>query len=119
VGNYFYFDSYLFPEPQKFDVVPFEIGENKRLASGRMVTDIVCIKKKFVMTYPFLNWLYLKNANTLFLASDYFTLTYPHGGVSNNTATVKLMDISGDLQYIEAAGDDWMYRDITLTLEEQ
>ena len=120
--SYFVLDGHALPDPPPdgFLPRPFEIGEDKRLANGRMITDIVTIKWRFTLSYPFLKWDYLQYITDVFEASDYVVFQYPYGGVEDNQKTVKITDIGGfPLQYIEVAPGDWQYKDITITMEEQ
>ncbi len=117
---YIYLDSYELPEPQVLSVENKEIGVTDRLAGGRMVCDIVCTKKVITMTWPFLDWLYLKRINQVFLAGEFVTLIYPYAGVEANSIVGKVMNIGPEnLQFIETATDEWSYINITVTIEEQ
>jgi hypothetical protein len=117
---YITIDGHAMPEPQKLDIGFQEIGKTERLASGRMVADIVTTKKTFTMTWPFIHWSDLQYINEVFLAGDFVTMLYPYGGVLANSAVVKIMDVGPEsLRYVETAADDWMYTDITVTAEEQ
>ena len=108
------------PDPGAFKETRFPIGSDQRLANGRLVTDIVCYKKKFELSWPVIQWSYIDPIFTLYEASEFFTFTYPGEGTTGKTATVKIVNAPGEmLQFLEAAADDSTYTDFTLVLEEQ
>lgn len=112
-------DSNDLPDPGAFKVVPFAIGTNQRLANMRLVTDIVGYKKRFEISWPTITWNYIDPIMDLYLASSFFTLTYQDEGATK-TATVKITNSPEKLLlWIEAAANDWVYKDFALTMEEQ
>ncbi len=108
------------PDPGAFKVTKFPIGSDQRLANGRMVTDIVCYKRKFEISWPSITWNYLSPIFTLYDASSFFIFTYPDRGAQAQTATVKIANApDAMLKYIETAANDWVFYDFALVLEEQ
>lgn len=105
-------------EPKTFEIIPETIGKEDRLANGRLVKDVVVVKNTFVLSYPFLKWTDLDNILTLLDTDTFVTLTYPYDG-SSSTAEVTAKDIPQKLSHKATASGDWLYLDITLTLQEQ
>jgi hypothetical protein len=43
------------PDPEGFAITPIEISKSERTASGRMVKDIIAVKRKFSLRYDALD----------------------------------------------------------------
>lgn len=112
------FGAVELPDAKSVKVTEFPIGRNQRLASGRMVIDIVTYKKKIDITWSYALRSTLQLMITQFNTTGFFTLTYPYNGAST-TSTVKMGDLSSTLLFKDPTADNWKYSGITLSFEEQ
>jgi len=107
------------PEPKPFEISEFDIKQEQRLASGKMIIKVVAVKKRFSCTWSALEKSDLATLLAAFRASDkFFTFTYADEGATQ-TATVRIEDVNRSLDLIRTDRDKDLYRGVTVVLEEQ
>lgn len=103
-------------DPTEFNAIPFNVEKKDRLANGRLVKDVIATKIKFEIKWNLIRWNDLKVIADAIALSSFFVLTYIEGG-ETKTATVETSEYSKNLQ--RATGETFLYKDFSLTLEEQ
>lgn len=117
--GYFQIDGHLIPDPAKFDIKNQKIETKTRLSSGKLVIDSITTKRIFELSYPFISNVNLDIFRDAYIKTgSFFTFTFRHDG-STKTATVTMNDFPESLYYEETSANNWMYKDVSITLEEQ
>ena len=103
--------------PHSFIIEDHDLREDKRLASGLLVTDFITTKKKFILRYVLLSSAELKTIFDALTASVFVTLTYPDDESGSSTATVTKWYIPRHLW--ANLGTSRIFRDIQIELIER
>ena len=108
-------DGTTIPTPQTFNVSSFDIKRESRLASGRLVVDVVATKKSFSLTWVDLTGTEMDSLLNLLYANTFLDYTYPDE-TGSDTATVTKGDVPREL-WVNYDGK--RYRGIQVELIEQ
>lgn len=105
----------LLPSPQKFAITEREICREGRLASGKLVKDVIAVKRTFRLEYNILSATDLNTILTEYDRHTFLSFKYPDRGVTK-TATVAFTEMPREL-FRTGAVEQW--RNIVFTLVEQ
>lgn len=112
-------DGVTIKNPTEFSIERYNITKAGRVASGKMVMDLVAKKRKFLLRYAAISG---KDLNTILSAIDtnnmFMTFEYVENGVTK-TATVYVGHIPSVLHRMAASGDHWYWKDVNFDLIEQ
>jgi hypothetical protein len=101
--------------PQKFIVTSQPIEQTTRLASGKLVKDIIAVKKQFNLSYSDITGTDLATILSIIADGGFVTLEYQTESGAG-TATVTTGEIPRELW---SASGTKRYRDVEITLTEQ
>lgn len=104
----------VIPSPNSFSIRTYNIEHSERTASGRLVKDIIAVKRTFLLKYLGLNATEKAVFNTLKEKQDFLILDYLEGG-EVKTATVWMNELPAEM--VTMNPEEW--EDITIKLEEQ
>lgn len=104
----------VIPSPNSFSVRTYNIEHSERTASGRLVKDIIAVKRTFVLKYMGLNATEKAIFNTLKEKRDFLVLKYLEGGEVRR-AIVWMNELPAEM--VSMNPEEW--EDITIELEEQ
>lgn len=110
-------EQLLSPMGRRLTVQDVEISKKQRTASGKLVRDVVAVKKVFTLDYSFVSNEILNQLRTLYQL-----------GISNNLM-LRIEQENGSIEEYEVAispfsrsryllGGQWFWEGITITLEE-
>lgn len=103
-------------DPTDWDVEEYKLTKAGRVASGKMVMDVVAKKRKFVLSYNVLSGTHLKTIrDILYSDASFFTLEYEDNGVLQ-TATVYVGAIKRKRFRTDGV---WYWKDVEFALIEQ
>lgn len=102
---------------RRFAIEDFEISKEQRTASGRLVKEVIAVKKRFTLEYSFVTNAILKQLKELYQA-----------GIRNNL-NLKIEQEDGSIEEYEVVfrpfsrsryliGDKWYWEGISIELEE-
>ena len=102
---------------RRFAIEDFEISKEQRTASGRLVKEVIAVKKRFTLEYSFVTNAILKQLKELYQA-----------GIRNNL-NLKIEQEDGSIEEYEVVfrpfsrsryliGDTWYWEGISIELEE-
>lgn len=103
------------PTPHQFVISNSPIEKITRLASGKLVKDVVAIKKTFSLSYNDITGTDLNTILGIIGTGDFVTLEYPTE-TGTGTATVTAGEIPRELWINSGAK---RYREVSLELVEQ
>lgn len=104
------------PEPSTFNVTEFDIVREGRVASGKLVMDVIATKKRFTLGYNYLTGPEMDAILTEYDRRTFLVLKYTDRAGVDQSYTVKFVEVPRALLFDVG---DWSWRDITLQLEEQ
>lgn len=104
------------PKPENFKVSRFNLTKSGRVASGKMVMDLIAKKRKFEFSYDVLSGNDLKTILDIIDTSTmFFKLTYFENNVSYDV-TVYV----GEISYVKFRNDSgWYWKNVSFNLIEQ
>lgn len=103
-------------EPKSFRIERYDITKASRLASGKMVMDLIAKKKKFVFNYEVLSGAELQKILDIVDSNDvFYTFTYEENGILKTT-TVYCSPITAD-KFRTSSG--WYWKNVSFSLIEQ
>lgn len=111
-------DGTQIKSPHKIKYGKFRLSKSGRIASGKMVMDIIAIKTRIDLTWLAINGDQLKSILDLLNANTFYQLEYPDPDDNTNqsTKTMYVGDIGADMWIPQGKK---VYRDITLPFIEQ
>lgn len=110
----FYLDNYLFEYPTEFEVEEFDIDYTDRVASGKMVTDIIATKRKFYLEYADMSIADITALATIRAKRDFVPFTFKYLGKEETVSVwVHPITFSGERQNPES------WKDFSIVLEEE
>jgi len=101
------------PRPVSFKIDYDEISKTERAASGKLLKEIIAIKKKFTLTYDSLDKDTINMLENLFLAGDAVNFIYDDAGATKS-ATVYIDPIPREVFLYKTEYS----RNITITFKE-
>lgn len=110
----FVLDRYVIDYPADFSVEEFDVEYSDRVASGKLVTDVIATKRKFYLTYNYLTVDEITTLATIRAKRDFVDFKYKYLGVTE-TVTVWVHPIT----YVGYMQDPETWTDFKITLEEQ
>lgn len=114
----FYLNGVKLPEPEDFDISKKEISKSKRLASGKLVKEIISVKRSYSLSYKAITPAALVNLVALEDLHDFMDFKYTDvGGVKTVRVWLNQIDRSMLITDEEYNGQFW--GNITVKLEEQ
>jgi len=102
------------PTPNGFSITTQEIAREGRTASGRLVKDIIAVKKVFTLEYNALTAEQVQTLLTEYERREFLSFIYPDRG-QNRTATVWFAELPREL--LLTSIEHW--GNFSITLEEQ
>lgn len=110
-------EQMLPPMGRRFAIEDFEISKEQRTASGRLVKEVIAVKKRFTLEYSFVTNAILKQLKELY-----------QSGIHNNL-NLKIEQEDGTIEEYEVVfrpfsrsryliGDTWYWEGISIELEE-
>lgn len=103
-------------KPKSFRISKYNLTKSGRVASGKMVMDLIAKKRKFELSYDVISG---TDWNTILNIIDsqtmFFTLTYTENN-AEKTATVYVGEISADKFRTDGV---WYWKNVTFNLIEQ
>lgn len=102
-------------EPKDFEVSYFNLTKSGRLASGKMVIDIIAEKRKFPFKYEIISGPKLKIITDIIRFNPFFTLEYEDDGVLQSAIVY-----SGAITKTKArTGNVWYWKNVSFDFIEQ
>jgi len=102
------------PYPNSFAVEEFDIDLTDRVASGKLVTDIIATKKRFKLQYDYLSLEEIAVFNAVRNTRDFVRFVYKYLGVDQSvTVWMHPMTYKGEFQ------DPETWSNFSIYLEEQ
>lgn len=108
-------ETLLSPMSRGITVKDVEIVKEARTASGKLVTDVVAVKKKFVLTYKFVTHGILQTLANLYSTSKIATLKIEQPEGTIEVYSVRFRPFSRARYLI---GNEWYWEGISIELEE-
>ncbi len=105
----------LSPMGRKLTMEDIEISKEARTASGRLVSDISAVKKRFTLSYSFVTNEILEQLSSLYQASGTKILKIEKEDKSTEEYRVKFRPFSRARYLI---GRNWYWENISIELEE-
>lgn len=99
-----------------FEEAEVEVGKGMRTASGRLVTDIIAVKKKFTITYGLLKDSELKALKDLYDLKRSLNFVVANKDGTQRAYTVRMLPISSRQRLV--IDDDWYWQGVKVELEE-
>jgi len=103
------------PSPSSFDVGEKQITREGRVASGKLVMDIIAVKKVFTIGYKHLTGPELETILAEFRKNTFLNFKYTDYDASEKAYTVKFTGVPRALLFDV---NDWLWKDVSLQLEE-
>ncbi len=108
-------DVELSPMGRSLTIEDIEISREDRTASGRLVSDVIAVKKKFTINYSFITNEILEQLSNLYNASGTKILKIEQENGSTQEYRVRFRPFSRSRYLI---GKKWFWEGISLELEE-
>lgn len=106
----------LLPEiDRKFSEGDFEITREGRTASGKLVVDVIAVKKKFTINYSTVTNSALETLNSLYYLGGILNLKIEQKDGLVKEYSVKFRPFSRSRMLLAS---EWLWDDITVELEE-
>lgn len=110
----FVLDGYLFEYPTEFEVEEFDIDYSDRVASGKMVTDVIATKRKFRLEYADLSLDDIRALATIRAKRTFVKFTFKYLGQQETISVwVHPITFTGERQNPE------VWSDFRIILEEE
>lgn len=110
----FILDNNVIDYPTEFNVEEFDIEYSDRVASGKMVTDIIATKRKFYLDYTYLTVAEIQTLATIRAKRDFVDFTFKYLGETETVSVwVHPITYTGYMQNPET------WTDFKIILEEQ
>lgn len=113
-----YLNNVLLPDPDDFEIKETEISKDKRMASGKMLKEVIAIKKTFIIEYDSIKPVDLEKLKTLRAVGDFMEFRYFDNEVEK-TATVWFNPFDKKMKLTDSEFQGKYWGDIKLELEEQ
>lgn len=94
--NMFKINGNSIRDPSSFNISHRKIEVKRRLASGKLVVDVISVKEVITLTYSYLEDFEAEYWRNLFISNEFFDFTYVLNGVEY-TRNVWLSDLPLDL----------------------
>ena len=109
-----YLGGVIIPYPNEFYIMTFNIERSDRTASGRLVKDIVTVKRQFTLRYRNLSGSEMALFSSLKAKNEFLVLKW-YENDEQKSAVVWLNELPGSM--VTIVPEEW--EDVTIELEER
>lgn len=113
-------DSTIIKQPHEVKIGVFRLSKSGRLSSGKMVMDIIALKRRVDLKWNSIRGKDLKSIMDLLNNNTFYTIEYPDPGTETGLAsmTAYVGDINADWHRYETDSTH-IYKNVTLPFIEQ